>query len=100
MHKITVSHDGTLTREGAKIMRANGVAGVTGQTTLTQARAAARKAGASFEFVNATRPGKVAKAKRTRKIAPAVSTKRTVKAWACDCTTLTDHLSARCSLKA
>lgn len=68
MLKITVSHDGTLTREGARMMReALGVTTITGSTTLAQARKAARTGGLTCEFVQATRPD--VRAKATRKAA-------------------------------
>jgi hypothetical protein len=96
MHKITVSHDGTLTRAGAALMRENGVAGVSGSTTLTQARAAARKAGVTFEFVSATNERKVVKAKRARKVQPTIAAQRKVTAWECGHASLREHIAARC----
>lgn len=100
MHQITVSHDGTLTKAGAKVMRENGVPLVSGSTTLAQARAAARKHGVAdkFEFVTATNTAKSAKIKRARKttIAPVVSKTKTTKAWTCEHTSLREHIAARC----
>jgi len=99
MHQITVASDGTITRAGAKIMRANGVAGITGSTTLASARAKARTAGKAneFEFVKATRPDTKAKAKRTRKVQPTVAAKRKATAWECGHTSLREHIAARCN---
>ena len=64
MITLTIAHDGTLTRAAARMMREAGVPGMTGSHTLTQARAAARKAGLKCEFVQATRPDTRAKATR------------------------------------
>lgn len=56
--QVTVAHDGSLTREGARVMRSHGAPStVTGLTTLGQARKVARSlSGVKFEFVQATRP--------------------------------------------
>lgn len=64
MITLHVSHDGTLTRAAARMMREAGVPGMTGSHTLTQARKAAREAGLKCEFVQATRPDTRAKATR------------------------------------
>lgn len=53
MFTITTSADGTLTREGARVLRSHGV-NVTGSTKITSAQALARKAGLTCEFVSAT----------------------------------------------
>jgi len=98
MHQITVASDGTITRAGAKIMRAEGVAGVTGSTTLASARAKARAAGKAdvFTYVKATNTGAKAKAKRTRKVQPSVAARRKATAWECGHKSLREHIAARC----
>jgi len=81
---VTVAHDGTLTRSGARMMReALGCTDCvpTGSTTLAQARRIARlhRTGeTSFEFVQATRPDVPAKV--SRKAAPKVESTGFVRA--------------------
>ena len=96
MLQITVSHDGTLTREGARTLRAHGAPiTCTGSTTLAQARKIARALGGDIRFVSATRPQ--VRAKATRK---AAAPARKATAWACGHTSLREHISARCNGKA
>lgn len=102
---VTVAHDGTLTRAGAKALREFGH-NATGSTTLTQARAMARKSEAipassgarvKFAFVSATNTERAAKAKRaSTKVAPVVAKTKTATAWECGHTSLRAHIAARC----
>lgn len=107
---VTVAHDGTLTRAGAKVLREFGQP-ATGSTTLAQARAMARKmeaipassgARVKVEFVKATNTSAPAKAKRARKIAPVTSTTTSAKSWenhGAPCRSLREHISTGCKVR-